>query len=262
MSIRLYGSWFGTFARKVAIGLELKGLQYEPIDALTREFRAELLRLNPRAEVPVLTDDEITVVNSSDILQYLEWRYPETPLFPTDIAQRVTARALERLADTRLDPIVVDCSYWHWAERDDQPPAGLLETGQRDLDATLATLEAALQQRPKPWPFGAPGIVECSWFPNLIAARPLAFTIDETRFPSVDAWLRAMRSHPVFAADAKRTAAFLKTLKHSSHERRRLFWSGDRLEWLLARGFHGWLLREIEAGRAAFPVYEPTLRAR
>ena len=94
MTIRLYSSWFSPFARKVAIGLELKGLPYEPVDALAREFRAELIRLNPRAEVPVVTDDGLTVVNSSDILQYLEWRYPDLPLYPAAIAERVAARAL------------------------------------------------------------------------------------------------------------------------------------------------------------------------
>jgi glutathione S-transferase len=253
MAIRLYGSWFSTFARKVALGLELKGLPYEPVDALTREFRQELLRLNPRAEVPVLTDDELSVVNSSDILQYLELRYPQPPLYPAAIPERVAARALERLADHRFDPIVVDCSFWHWADRNDKPPAGLLEVGQRDLDAVFTRLESELAKRPTPWPFGAPGVVECAWFPNLIAARPLGFKIDEARFPAVDGWLRAMRAHPVFSADAKRTAAFLKTLKESSHERQRLFWSGDRIEWLLARGFHRWFSAEIEAGRTAFP---------
>jgi glutathione S-transferase len=253
MAIRLYGSWFSTFARKVAIALELKGLAYQPIDALTREFHPELMQLNPRGEVPVLADDELTVVNSSDILQYLEWRYPDPPLYPAGIAERVAARALERLADDRFDPIVVDCSFWHWADRDDKPPAGLLEAGQRDVDTVLTRLEQAFANRPKPWPFGAPGLVECAWFPNLIAARPLGFKIDADQFPAVDGWLRAMRSHPVFATDAKRTAAFLRTLKHGSHERKRLFWSGNRIEWLLTRGFHGWLLGEIEAGRAVFP---------
>ena len=149
MTIRLYGSWFSTFARKVAIGLELKGLPYEPIDALTREFRAELIRLNPRAEVPVVTDDGLTVVNSSDILQYLEWRYPDPPLYPASIAERVAARALERLADERFDPIVVDCSFWHWADRDDKPPAGLLEAGQRDLDATFANARGGARESPE-----------------------------------------------------------------------------------------------------------------
>lgn len=253
MAIRLYGSWFSPFARKVALALELKGLAYEPIDALLREFHDDLMRLNPRAEVPILTDDGVTVVNSSDIVQYLEWRYPEPSLYPSDVAERVAARALERLHDHRFDPIVVDCSYWHWADRDDKPPAGLLEAGQRDIERVLARLESELAPRSKPWPFGAPGVVESAWFANLIAVRPFGFKIDETRFPTVDAWLRAMRAHPVFAADAKRTAAFLKTFKDSSFERRRLFWSGDRMEWLFARGFHEWFMAEIEAGRVAFP---------
>ena len=42
-------------------------------------------------------------------------------------------------------------------------------------------------------------------------------------------------------------------LKHLTHERKRLFWSGDRLEWLLSRGFEGWFIGEITAGRATFP---------
>lgn len=150
MAITLYGSWFSPFARKVALGLELKGLTYEHQDALTREFHAKLLELNPRAEVPVLVDDDVIVVNSSDILQYLEWRYPTPALYPQDIAERVTARALERLADHRFDPIVVDCTFWRWAERDDQPPAGLLAHGQADLERVLSRLEQELAHRPKP----------------------------------------------------------------------------------------------------------------
>jgi glutathione S-transferase len=38
MSRVLYTSWISTFARKVALGLELKGLAYEPVDALARGF--------------------------------------------------------------------------------------------------------------------------------------------------------------------------------------------------------------------------------
>ena len=248
----LYTSWISTFARKVALGLELKGLAYEAIDALARDFHSELRRVNPRAEVPVLIDDGLVVVNSSDILQYLEGRYPASPLYPSAIEERVTARALERLADERFDPIVVDCSYWHWADRDDAPPPGLLEAGQSDLDAALGRLETALAERPQPWPFGAPGVVECAWFPNLVAAQPLGFEIDAQRFPHVLGWLAAMRAHPVFVADRRRTAEALKSQSDATHERRRLFWSGARIEWLLSRGFHEWFAAEIAAGRVAF----------
>ena len=231
MTICLYGSPISTFARKVAIGLELKGLPYDLVDALTPDRREELRKLNPRLEVPVLTDGDLVVVNSSDILQYLDWRYPERPLYPAAIEERVVARAFERLGDQRFDPIVVDCSYWHWAERDDEPPAGLLAAAQRDIDELFDHLERMLLPRPKPWPFG----------------------IDLQRFPAIGNWFRAMRTHPVFVADAQRTIAFLKELKHLTHERRRLFWSGDRMEWLISRGFHQWFVGEIVAGRAAFP---------
>jgi len=253
MALRLYTSWFSTFARKVALGLELKGLEYQAIDALRRDFHGTLVTLNPRAEVPVLSDGDITVVNSSDILQYLEAAYPSPSLYPHSLKERVAARALERLADHRFDPIVVDASYWHWADRDDQPPEGLLAAAQKDFEVALGQLEEQLTQRPKPWPFGSPGIVECAWFPNLIAAKPLGFKIDEKRFHSVLAWLEAMRRHPVFIADRKRTAEFLKNLSSTNHERRRIFWSGDRIEWLLARGFHEWFAKEIAAGRVAYP---------
>lgn len=253
MTICLYGSPISTFARKVAIGLELKGLAYDPVDALTPDRRDELRKLNPRLEVPVLTDGDLVVVNSSDILQYLDWRYPGQSLYPAAIEQRVVARALERLADQRFDPIVVDCSFWHWAERDDQPPPGLLQAAQKDIDVVFDHLEQALLSRPNPWPFQSPGIVECAWFANLAALRTFGLAIDPERFPAITNWFRAMRAHPVFVADARRTGAFLKELKHLTHERRRLFWSGDRLEWLISRGFHRWLGDEIDAGRAAFP---------
>jgi glutathione S-transferase len=253
MNVTLYGSQISTFARKIAVALDLKALAFEHVDALTQEMRERLRDANPRLEVPVLFDGDVTVVNSSDIIQYLDQRYPERPLFPADIGERVTARAFERLADQRFDAIVVDCSYWHWAERDDVPPDGLLAAAQADLDRLFERLEAMLRARPTPWPFGAPGAVECAWFPNLAAMRTFGLQLDADRFPYAAAWSRATRNHPVFAADARKTATFLKDGRHLSHERRRLFWSGDRMEWLISRGFHRWLAAEIEAGRTAFP---------
>jgi glutathione S-transferase len=124
-----------------------------------------LRKFNPRLEVPVLTDGDLVIVNSSDILQYLDWRYPAEPLYPEKIEARVVARAFERLADHRFDPIVVDCSYWSWADRDEKPPPpGLLEAGQRDIDTVFDRLEQMLGARPQPWPFHTPGVVECAWF--------------------------------------------------------------------------------------------------
>ena len=111
----LYTSWISPFARKVALGLELKGLAYEAIDALQSQFGPELRRVNPRGEVPVLLDDETVIVNSSDILQYLDWQYPQPALYPDDKnfrsrivmgRRRVRSNAWRIIASTRLSSTV------------------------------------------------------------------------------------------------------------------------------------------------------------
>ena len=86
MTITLYGSQISTFARKVAVALDLKQLTFEHVDALTPQMRDMLREANPRLEVPVLFDGEVTVINSSDIIQYLDQRYAARPLFPSNVA--------------------------------------------------------------------------------------------------------------------------------------------------------------------------------
>src|SRR5512134_3532194 len=108
--ITLYDNPFSPFARKVRMVLEHKGLAFDAIDGLTPEGRSALAAVNPRVEVPVLLDGDLVVVNSADIVAYLEHRYPEGPVYPANPAARVAARAWERLADTLLDAITHDLS--------------------------------------------------------------------------------------------------------------------------------------------------------
>src|SRR4029077_4276066 len=70
--IKLYDSAFSPFARKVRIVLEYKGLNYEPVDGLLKSNHAALNAVNGRIEVPALVDDDIVVVNSADIVAYLD----------------------------------------------------------------------------------------------------------------------------------------------------------------------------------------------
>lgn len=254
--LTLFSNAFSPFARKVAMALEYKGLAFETVDGLARANHERLLAVNPRAEVPVLVDGDVTVVNSSDILAYLDLRHPQRPIYPSDLKARVEARALERLADTRVDAILLDCSLWSWAERKDTPPPGLKEAGQRDLDAIFARVEDTLGAFAAPLPFGHPTIAEFAWWPHLTALRPLGLSLDAEKNPRLAAWFAAMRRNQLFPADARRTAEFLKamgSLSNAEFERNRIFWRGDRIEWLLARGFHDWFFAEIKAGRTIWP---------
>ena len=253
--MEFYSNGFSPFARKVAMVLEYKGLEFETIDGLARSNHARLLAVNPRAEVPVLVDGDVTVVNSSDIVAYLDQRYPERPVYPADVKARVDARALERLADSRIDAIMLDCSIWTWADRKDPPLPGLKEAGQRDLDVIFARTEAILAKYPTPLPFGHLTVAEFALWPHLAALRPLGFTLDAAKHPRLNAWFGAMRRDKLFLDDARRTADFMKSIGNATSdlERVKIFWRGDRVEWLLARGFHDWFFKEIKEGRTLWP---------
>ncbi|MGA7533363.1 MAG: glutathione S-transferase family protein [Pseudolabrys sp.] len=145
--IKLYDSAFSPFARKVRIVLEYKGLNYEPVDGLLKSNHAALKAVNGRIEVPALVDDDIVVVNSADIVAYLDNRYAAKSIYPDAPAARVHARAWERVADTFVDPIFVDISSWKWAERPDKMPDGLLEAARADLRIVYDALDKELAHR-------------------------------------------------------------------------------------------------------------------
>ena len=51
----------------------------------------------------------------------------------------------------------------------------------------------------------------------------------------------------------KRTGDCVVHLKDLDIEKRRIFWRGDRIEWMVARGFHAWFFNEIKEERVAWP---------
>ena len=62
-----------------------------------------------------------------------------------------------------------------------------------------------------------------------------------------------MRALSICAADLRRARDYVVHLKDRDIEKRRIFWRGDRIEWLLARGFHPWFFNEIKEDRVAWP---------
>ncbi len=249
--LKLYDNAFSPFARKVQLVLRHKGLDFDTFDGLSRANRGALASVNGRIEVPTLDHDGLLISNSAEIVAYLERAFPERPVYPSDHATWVKARMWERCSDTVVDSILVDISYWTWADREDEMPTGLLEAARQDMDQVYDALEGALEGGD--WICGSLSVADMALFPHLSATRVLDVPIDGTRHSRLLAWYKRCRSTALFAEDLGRLKTYLSDPAGIDVERKRIFWRGDRIEWMLARGFHPWFLNEIEAGRVIWP---------
>jgi glutathione S-transferase len=250
--MKLYDNAFSPFARKVRLVLDHKGLEADIVDGLAKSGRDALEVVNGRVEVPVLLHDDLVITNSSDIVAYLERTFPDRPVYPRTTAGWVHARAWERCSDSVVDPIMIDISYWTWAERPDAMPAGLLDAARADLAQIYAALERDLAGRD--FICGDLSIADLALFPQLTAAKMLDVEFDGDRFPQLLGWYKRMRALPICAADLARTKSYMaRGAANVDIERTKIFWRGDRIEWILARGHHRWLMGEIEAQRVIWP---------
>jgi glutathione S-transferase len=106
--MKLYAGPLSLFSRKVEIALGEKGLvcEREMVPFTQTEGYAPkhpaVLAANPKAEVPVLVDGELTLFDSTVILEYLEDAYPAPALYPREPAARARCRLLELFADEIL----------------------------------------------------------------------------------------------------------------------------------------------------------------
>ena len=249
--MKLYESAFSPFARKVRMVLEHKGLEFEALDGLLRPNHEPLKAVNGRIEVPVLVDSDLVIVNSADIVAYLEHRYPERPVYPADPAARVHARAWERTADSVIDAIMIDVSYWKWAKRADTMPEGLLDAARADLALIYDTLDKELARNE--FVSGALSIADLALLPHIAAAKVMDVPFSAQDHPNITRWFKQMRGLPLGAGDLQRARDFITGLEQRDFERDRIFWRGDRIEWLLARGYHDWFFKEIQQGRTVWP---------
>ena len=91
-----YGSG-SPFSWYVWLVLEHKQLPYE-FNLLSLQSgelkKPEFLAINPHGKVPVLIDGDLILWEASTIVEYLEERYPEHPVLPSDIKDRAIARRL------------------------------------------------------------------------------------------------------------------------------------------------------------------------
>src|SRR6478735_3236042 len=109
----LYSGPLSMFGAKTQIAALEKGIAFDlvmvPFDfhALYAPKHPEVLRINPKRQVPVLVHDGLELFDSTQIFEYLEDLQPEPPLWPRDVPGRARARRLELESDEVYFPFIV-----------------------------------------------------------------------------------------------------------------------------------------------------------
>jgi maleylpyruvate isomerase len=109
--VKLYNYWRSSSSYRVRLALEFKQLAYEyvPVALLKGEqHQAAHTARNPWGSVPVLEVVEdgrtLHIPQSVAIVEYLEERFPERPLFPSSRGARAQMRALVELVNSSIQP--------------------------------------------------------------------------------------------------------------------------------------------------------------
>jgi glutathione S-transferase len=101
------------FGAKAQIAAMEKGLDFElvmvPYDSQLgySPKHPEVLRINPKRQVPVLVHGDLEIFDSTQIFEYLEDLQPAPPLWPRDLSGRARARRLEHQSDEVYFPHII-----------------------------------------------------------------------------------------------------------------------------------------------------------
>ncbi len=100
---RLYHLWLSPFSRKVRVALSEKGLDFQLRLEKVWERRDEFLGLNPTGQVPVMVEEDETVIaDSTVIVEYLEELHPEPALLGGNPIERAEVRRLTQWFDLKF----------------------------------------------------------------------------------------------------------------------------------------------------------------
>jgi glutathione S-transferase len=192
--MRLYRLPFSTNVERVALALAHKGIAVTSVE-IDPGDRSEVERVSGQLLVPVLEDDGRVVADSTAILEYLEERYPQPPLYPREPARRAEVT------------IFVDWFNRVWKRWPNSIEASAGDGESRAaMAASLELFEALLDGRD--YLFGEFSAADCAAFPFLkygagrnpaddeLFHRILADNLPLSGHPRVEAWIHRVDAHP------------------------------------------------------------------
>lgn len=111
--MKLYSGPLSMFGAKAEIALREKGFDFElemvpfEMKVLYEPKHPEVVRINPKRQVPVLIDGDLELFDSTQIFEYLETLKRDPALWPAEPRARARTRLLEHKSDEVYFPHIV-----------------------------------------------------------------------------------------------------------------------------------------------------------
>ncbi|HSI57872.1 MAG TPA: maleylacetoacetate isomerase [Ideonella sp.] len=188
--MKLYNFFRSGTSHRLRIALNLKGLahEYVAVDLRSEQhLAADFKSVNPQGLVPALVlDDGRVLTQSPAILEWLEERYPQPPLLPSDPDARVRVRALAAIVGCDIHPVnnrrILETLRKHFGADESAVRTWCATWMVAGFDAIEALLAA--DDRRGDFCFGSvPTLADVYLVPQVESAR--RFGVDVARWPAI-----------------------------------------------------------------------------
>jgi glutathione S-transferase len=228
MGLHLYHTGRSNCSGRVRLLLEEKGLSWVShyVDLYTkRNVSAEYFSINPKGVVPTLVHDGRVVVESNDILPYLEEAFPEPSFMPRAAGEREAVRTwlarsgsihipgIKTFAYAKLNAALVEktaeeVALYRKLQKDPdllafhakhEPGKSFSSEDVADaaalLRAALADMSAGIERTG--WLVGTSySLADISWAPTITTLERASFPVDA--FPPVRHWYERISRRPAW----------------------------------------------------------------
>ncbi len=144
------------------------------------------MELNPYGKVPVLVDGEGVIYESAIINEYLEEKYPQIQLMPSEPMQRSRARIWIDYCNTRLQAAAGNIAHDHEVEKSKERVRGYLETLNQEM-------------RDRQYIAGDYSLADITYIPFFCRLQRYQTTIGDD-LPHLKAWMERLLDRPVVRA--------------------------------------------------------------
>ena len=189
MSLVLHGYWRSGTSYRTRIALNLKGLAFEQrgVDLRAGDQGGDAFRaLNPQGLVPAVEFEGQVLTQSPAILEWLEERWPEPPLLPSDAQDRARVRAMAAVIGCDIHPLN-NLRVLSYLEKEFGATLAQKEAWIRNwVTQGFTALEDLLQRNPGTGEFcegDDPSLADCCLVPQVYAARRFGFEVE--KFPTI-----------------------------------------------------------------------------